>query len=157
MGMSDNRSRVWFALFVLAVFCVGLATGVLLGRRMIGPPDGAPGVFAGGPLPGPPGGRRGGPPPGILLERLSRDLSLSEDQRSRISVVLKASRERLDQFQQETRDRFESRWLTAPITVDGSPVDWPGPLAPFNDQPLSMAASNDGDSLYLVLTASEPA
>ena len=106
--MSDNRSRVWFALFVLAVFCVGLATGVLLGRRMIGPPDGAPGVFAGGPLPGPPGGRRGGPPPGILLERLSRDLSLSEDQRARISVVLKASRERLDQFQQETHDRLEA-------------------------------------------------
>ena len=94
--MSDNRSRVWFALFVLAVFCVGLATGVLLGRRMIGPPDGAP------------GGRRGGPPPGILLERLSRDLSLSEDQRARISVVLKASRERLDQFQQETHDRLEA-------------------------------------------------
>src|SRR3954468_22505485 len=57
----------------------------------------------------------------------------------------------------DKRARFESRWLTAPIAVDGSPIDWPGPLAPFNDQPLSMAASNDGDSLYLVLTASEPA
>ena len=27
-----------------------------------------------------------------------------------------------------------SRWLDSPVTVDGSPVDWPGPLAPFNDR-----------------------
>jgi len=110
--MSDSRSRIWFALFVLVVFCVGLATGVLLGRRMVGPPGAGMGELAGvpgqtGPL-GPPAGRRGGPPPGILLERLSRDLSLTEDQRTRISVVLKASRERLDQFQGETHDRLEA-------------------------------------------------
>ena len=32
--MSDNRTRIWFSLFVLAVFCVGLATGLLIGRRI---------------------------------------------------------------------------------------------------------------------------
>jgi hypothetical protein len=57
----------------------------------------------------------------------------------------------------DTRAHFNSGWLTAAITVDGSPTEWAGPLAPFNDQPLSMAAANDGDSLYLVLTASDPA
>ena len=104
--MSDSRPRIWFALFVLAVFCVGLTTGVLLGRRMVnfpGRPFAAP--------PGPPGlagGRPGGPPPGILLERLTRDLALTEDQRSRIGVVLKGSRERLDRLQEETHDRLEA-------------------------------------------------
>ena len=58
----------------------------------------------------------------------------------------------------EARDKrahFDSAWLTTPITVDGSPTDWAGPLAPFNEQPLSMAAANDGESLYVVLTASD--
>jgi hypothetical protein len=32
--MSDNKIRIWFSLFVLAVFCVGLAGGVLIGRRL---------------------------------------------------------------------------------------------------------------------------
>ena len=32
--MSDNRVRIWFSLFVLAVFCVGLAGGVVIGRRL---------------------------------------------------------------------------------------------------------------------------
>ncbi len=60
----------------------------------------------------------------------------------------------------QARDRrahFHSSWLTTPIVVDGSPTDWAGPLAPFNEQPLSMAAANDGDALYVVLTASDPA
>jgi hypothetical protein len=104
--MSDSRPRIWFSLFVLAVFCVGLAAGVLLGRRMVGPPGRAFGDF-GGP-PGLPGGRRGGPPPGILLDRLSRELSLTEDQRTRIDVVLKTSREHLDRLQQETHNRLEN-------------------------------------------------
>jgi Spy/CpxP family protein refolding chaperone len=104
--MSDNRPRIWFSLFVLAVFCVGLASGVLLGRRMVGPPGRPFGDF-GGP-PGLAGGRRGGPPPGILLDRLNRELSLTEDQRARIGVVLKTSRERLDGLQQETHNRLEN-------------------------------------------------
>ena len=108
--MSDSRPRIWFALFVLAVFCVGLASGVLLERHAIGlpprPPDRPFGELPG--AQGPPGARRGGPPPGILIERLSRDLQLTEDQRTRIGVVLKTSREHLDGLQQETHDRLET-------------------------------------------------
>ena len=102
--MSDNRARIWFSLFVLAVFCVGLGSGVLLGRRMIGPPGRPFGEFA-----GPPGlpGRRAGPPPGVLLDRLNRELALTEDQRARVDVVLKTSRDRLDRLQEETHNRLE--------------------------------------------------
>jgi hypothetical protein len=103
--MSDSRPRIWFSLFVLAVFCLGLASGVLLGRRMVGPPGRLSGNFPGPSGPGP--GRRGGPPPGVLLDRLDRELSLTDDQRASIGVVLKASRERLDQFQQDTHNRLE--------------------------------------------------
>ena len=103
--MFDNRPRIWFSLFVLAVFCVGLASGVLLGRRMVGPPGRPFGNFDG---PSGPGLRRGGPPPGILLDRLDRELSFTEEQRARVGSVLKTSRERLDQFQQHTHNRLEN-------------------------------------------------
>jgi hypothetical protein len=55
----------------------------------------------------------------------------------------------------DKQSRLDSRWADPAVTVDGSPVDWPGPLVPFNDEPVSIAAANDGDSLFLVLTASE--
>ena len=51
--------------------------------------------------------------------------------------------------------RFESHWREAEVKVDGSNADWPGPLEPFNDEPVSMAAVNDGESLFVVLTASD--
>jgi hypothetical protein len=107
--MSDSRVRVWFSLFVLAVFCVGLAGGVLIARwtsldrvalRALRPPR----EFGQGPL----GGRPGVPPPGMLLERLTRDLELSADQRSQIESVLAARRSRLDALQQDVHDRFEA-------------------------------------------------
>jgi hypothetical protein len=107
--MSDDRPRVWFALFVLAVFGVGLASGVFLGPRMVGPPGRPFGNFD-----GPPGsGRRGGPPPGVLLE-LWIVISLTDDQRTGIGAVLESSRERLDQFQQDTHNRLESEQRALP-------------------------------------------
>jgi hypothetical protein len=53
--------------------------------------------------------------------------------------------------------RLDSRWLDSPVTVDGSALDWPGPLVPFNDEPVSIGAANDGESMFVVLTASERA
>jgi Spy/CpxP family protein refolding chaperone len=106
--MSDSRVRIWFALFVLVVFCVGLAGGVLIARwtsidrvalRAMRPPR----EF------GPPlGGRPGVPPPGMLLERLTSDLELTPDQRSQIEGVLAARRSRLDALQQDVHARFEA-------------------------------------------------
>ncbi len=104
----SSRARIWFALFVLAVFCLGGAAGLMLGRQMERndrfdrPPAGRP--FGPG---GPRGGPGGGPPPQVLLERLSRDLDLSADQRAQLDVVLHASRDRVEQFQREVRGRFD--------------------------------------------------
>jgi hypothetical protein len=38
--VSDSRARIWFSLFVLAVFCLGGAGGFLLGRRLPPAPRG---------------------------------------------------------------------------------------------------------------------
>ena len=112
--MSDNRTRLWFALFVLAVFCMGAAAGLFIGGRL-GDGD-RPGRF-GGPRGGlGPGGSRGGPgggpPSGMLIERLTRDLDLTADQRAQVTVILRASRERVEQLQRDVRGRFDREQRT---------------------------------------------
>ncbi len=101
--MSDNRVRIWFAVFVLVVFCAGLAGGVVIGRRMgpplrpIGPPFA--GMF---------GGRGVGPQgPGRLIDRLSEVLQLSTDQRSKVEAILSGRREKLEQLNQDVIARAE--------------------------------------------------
>jgi hypothetical protein len=112
--MPASRMRLWFALFVLAVFAVGLAGGILIGRRLPGerPLD----RFLHGPRDfSPPlavDGRRGGPLRGLLVERLSRDLELTADQRTKIDAALASSRTRLDTMQKDARDRFDTERRT---------------------------------------------
>jgi Spy/CpxP family protein refolding chaperone len=115
--MSDNRVRIWFSLFVLVVFSVGLVGGVAIGRRGYlarafdrgragGPMDVTPGGPGGpGPLGGP---RRGGPPARIIVERLARDLDLTADQRTKVEEVLTARRPSMEALQREVRGRFEA-------------------------------------------------
>jgi Spy/CpxP family protein refolding chaperone len=107
--MSDNRVRVWFSLFVLVVFCVGLAGGVLIGRRM--PVERPVDRVLRGPREFPPGamgeGRRGGPLRGLLVERLARELDLTSDQRAKIDAILTDGRSRLETLQRDARQRFE--------------------------------------------------
>src|SRR3954468_3042011 len=74
-----------------------------------------------------------------------------------VTVLVALSTAAVSLAAHDKRAHFDSQWATAPIVVDGSPTEWTGPLAPFNDAPLSMAAVNDGDALFLVLTASDPA
>jgi len=112
--MSESRARVWFTLFVLVVFCAGLAGGILIGRRLPGERrfdrlQRGPGDF-GPPLAG--DGRRGGPLRGLLIERLSRDLDLTAEQRTKIDAVLASSRTRLDTMQKDVRDRFDAERRT---------------------------------------------
>jgi len=110
--MFGNRVRIWFALFVLAVFGVGLAGGVLIGRavprraeRGVDRPGRGPGDFG----PGGPGPRRGGgPPPRLLVERLTTDLNLTVDQQKKIEEILTASRTRVETLQRDVRDRFDA-------------------------------------------------
>jgi Spy/CpxP family protein refolding chaperone len=96
--MADNRTKIWFSLFVLGVFCVGMAAGVIVDRR-VGPHR-----------PGPPQvgrGRGGPPPPGRLIERLDRELDLTDDQVARVQKVFDDRRGRLEQTMQEMRQRAE--------------------------------------------------
>jgi Spy/CpxP family protein refolding chaperone len=99
------------------VFCVGLAGGVLIGRRM--PRERPVDRVLRGPrdVPGALDGRRGGPMRGVLVERLARDLDLTAEQRARIDVILAAGRARLETLQRDARQRFddEGRALRAQI------------------------------------------
>jgi Spy/CpxP family protein refolding chaperone len=102
--MNDNRTKIWFSLFVLAVFCVGLAAGVIVDRRFGPHPPGPP--FGRGGGPGGPG-RGGPPPPGRLIERLDHELDLTDDQEKRIQKVFDDRRAHFEQVQQEMRQKAE--------------------------------------------------
>jgi hypothetical protein len=114
--MSDNRAKIGFALFTLAVFCVGGASGMVIGRRM-GPPPHERGFFGFGrgamraPGAGPPGfapaENRGAPLPPDLVNRLTRDLQLDENQQAALKTSLHDRRGRLEQGHREARERFE--------------------------------------------------
>ena len=98
--MSDKRTRIWFSLFVLAIFAVGLASGLILGRRMGPPPS-----RGGAPIAGMPRGGPGGPV--RLIERLERDLLLTPEQRSQVEAIFEARRPRLEDVQQEMMARAD--------------------------------------------------
>ena len=100
--MPDSRVRVWFSIFVLVVFCTGLAAGIVIGRRM-----------------GPAGGRSG-PPFGRtfgedgrpqrqerLIDRLAQELELSNEQRTKVDAILSERRSRLQQLNRDVIARAE--------------------------------------------------
>jgi hypothetical protein len=88
-----GRRRVWFGLFVAVVFLLGVATGAGAARLL---------RF------GPPFGRRPPPPPSpaAIAERLTRELSLSPEQRTTLEGVLRQGSERLERFHAETGDAY---------------------------------------------------
>ena len=125
--MTDNRARIWFSLFVLAVFCVGGVLGFIVGRHAPPLPGEPAGAFAGGPEgrgPRPPffwPGRRGGPPPfgrgpgpdggpplpPDLVARLASELSLDSAQQDQVKKILDEHRAHLDQVHREAREKFD--------------------------------------------------
>jgi Spy/CpxP family protein refolding chaperone len=94
--MPDSRTRVWFALFVLAIFCVGLTAGMVIGRRMVPPPRFGM-FFPGEPSPG----RGRGPGPGALIDRLDRELQLTPAQKTQVQAIFDGRRGRLESVQRE--------------------------------------------------------
>jgi hypothetical protein len=114
----DSRARIWFSLFVLAVFCLGGAGGFVLGRHMPATP--AAGEFdansrgfgrSGGPARGgPPFGRGPGGPPALrpeLVNRLTSELQLDASQQAQVKKILDERRDRFEQVHREARDRFD--------------------------------------------------
>jgi Spy/CpxP family protein refolding chaperone len=133
-----NRSHVWFAAFVVILFAAGMASGVALDRAMgWGRRPGS--VFRGGPGgpgdrtgerggdrigergggPGGPGSGRGigggrgqgGPPTEAFVNDLAEALSLTADQKSKITTILEASRPRLRTLQEEASKKFSDEQL----------------------------------------------
>ena len=111
--MSDNRTRIWFSLFVLAVFCVGLGSGVLIGRRVVPLSPGGPGFGMRGMGPG----TGGGPAPGRLIERLDSELHLTSDQRAQVERIFETRRQGLEAVRNDVlaRAEKEQRELQAEI------------------------------------------
>lgn len=89
--------RLWFGLFVAVVFALGVAVGLGAARFLRpGPPFGR-----GGP-PGPP------PSPAAVVERMTRELSLSADQQRDIEEVFRQGAERMQGLQSTTREQFDT-------------------------------------------------
>jgi len=123
--VSDSRARVWFSLFVLAVFCLGGAGCFILGRHappFPGPGDPAP--LSGRLRPGPEGRIAGGPPfgrgrglgpgpagpaglPPEVAGRLANDLQLDDAQRAQFRQLLDDHRAKFEQVHREARERFD--------------------------------------------------
>jgi hypothetical protein len=100
--MADNRP-IWFASFVLIVFCLGGLLGFRLGTHL--PPPDRPFAMGG---PGFPGGRGGpGQLPPDLIRQLTRELQLDTTQQEQVQKILEDRRGRLDQVHQEARQRFD--------------------------------------------------
>jgi uncharacterized membrane protein len=123
--MSDNRARIWFSLFVLAVFCFGGAAGFVLGRHLP-PPDDSGAAFGLhmshlGPMLHSTKGRPPGPPPLLpppeVLEKIEDELQLDPAQRTQVQKILDEHRDRLEQVHSDAQQRFdqEARGLHAEI------------------------------------------
>jgi Spy/CpxP family protein refolding chaperone len=91
--------RGWFVLFLVVVFGLGAAAGVVADRY---------GAFARA-RPFGPGMSRGGPPRSAqIAERMSRELELSASQRAQLEEIFRRNGDRLEQFRRETGARFDA-------------------------------------------------
>lgn len=106
--MTRSARYVWLAVFVTLVFVAGVATGLVVGPRLLGPagsrlmqpwrPGAGP---AGDVLPGP-------VMPQPLVRRLASELQLDAEQQKKLEDVFATRRERLLGFSREARERFEA-------------------------------------------------
>ena len=99
--MSDTSTRLWAGLFALVVFVAGLAAGVVV-RPWLGPGPSreiSPRGLVGGPAPDRMTER--------LLERISVDIDLTQEQDRRLRAVFDGRRQRLREINEEVRGRFE--------------------------------------------------
>ena len=98
--MQSKSTRLWAGLFVVAVFVIGIAAGVMLRPWLrLGPPRSVgPGAMAGSPARS----------ANVLVDRLASEMELSDEQRDALEQVLTTRRERFREFHREVRGRFET-------------------------------------------------
>jgi hypothetical protein len=102
--MNDKHLRIWFVVFVIAVFMGGVGGGMIL-DRYVGPlPEAArmPGRRAFGPASSP------APAPAMVMRRLVRDLNLTPEQQTQLDQIFADRRKRIEQIQGEVQARFDS-------------------------------------------------
>ena len=124
--MQSPSPRVWLVTFVTLVFTIGLLAGIVLERTVLhrsgpalrgsGPVAGGPGGPGGrgGPGRGGPGGQSGrgrggpmfGPPPTQYVDDLSREVQLTDEQRTEILALLHTQEAHLQQMQEGARQVF---------------------------------------------------
>jgi Spy/CpxP family protein refolding chaperone len=113
-----GRRRLWFALFVVIVFALGAATGFGLARFM---------------RPRPPFGRGGPgrppPSPAMVAERMTHDLGLTPEQRTKMEQVLRRNADRLERFHATTGQQYDA--LRNEIDADIERVLTPEQIAKF--------------------------
>lgn len=93
--MTVGRSRVWFAVFVAAVFTAGVATGLML-RGSIDPPTSAADGDASA-------GAFGRPSLGRVSRQLATELDLTRDQQRQLEEILLARRVVLMNYRRSVR------------------------------------------------------
>ncbi len=99
--MNDKHRYVWFAVFVLAVFVVGVSGGALADRLLRPPAPAALQVRRA------PFGRAPGEPARVR-HALASDLNLTADQQRQLDVIFATRREHILQIQGEMQNRFET-------------------------------------------------
>jgi Spy/CpxP family protein refolding chaperone len=102
-----TRDGIWLAAFVLVVFSAGLATGVVLQKRLT---PAAVVSETGPPLPS----------PGMLISMLAHELELTADQRTQLEQLVKARRQKVTALRGDVRNRIEkdASGLVAEIQTD---------------------------------------
>lgn len=94
--MALTKSRIWFAVFMLIVFLIGLGTGMAIDRYAASGRRAARGF----------GGMGSGPRPAVVAERMSRELDLSDTQQQQLEEVFERGAGRFERFRRENRQRF---------------------------------------------------
>ncbi len=126
--MQSPSPRIWLVTFVTLVFTIGLLAGIVLERTVLhrsGPALRGESPVVGGP--GGPGGRGGqgrggpggqngrgqgrggpmfGPPPTQYVDDLSREVQLTDQQRTEILALLRTQEAHLQAMQQDARQVF---------------------------------------------------
>ena len=125
--MNDTSTRLWAGLFVLVVFVVGLAAGVVV-RPWLGP----------GPSRGfGPRGVVGRPPLDRVTERILANIAdLTPEQDQDLRAVFDGRQQRLREINEEVRDRFETQ--QAQMDAEISAILTPEQMEIFENEILSM-------------------